>query len=171
MKFKLNINLLFLLLVIGTLFSCKSSAPLPSSINTTRTITEIEVKHDTIFKVEADSSFYHAYLKCVNNKVVLDTTKPVTTSKPTNRIAVPKVALNNNQLQVDCEAKAQELLAEWKSKHKTETIETIIERPYPVERDLTFFQKLFIIAGKILLGAALIVGIGFILKLKKIISI
>ncbi|AZI55683.1 hypothetical protein EIB75_10655 [Epilithonimonas vandammei] len=52
------------------LVSCVSrKPPEPVTIEKTRTVKEI-VK-DTIYQVEADSSFYYAYVECINGKPVL----------------------------------------------------------------------------------------------------
>lgn len=167
MTFKATLNLLMLILVIGMLSSCKSSIPLAST-NTTKTVTVKEIVHDTFIKVEKDSSYYKALLKCIEGKVVV---KEIIKEVPGKHIAPPKVTINNDQLEVDCEARARELLLEWKSKQKTEVITIEKNIPYPVERELTFFQKLFIWCGKILLLLLLILGVGWILKIKKLITL
>ena len=73
----------FLLLTITLLlWSCKPRE-LPKEkevVTITKTITEIQ--RDTLIKVEADSSFYNALVKCQNGKPVL--------SHPTNTTAQEK---------------------------------------------------------------------------------
>jgi hypothetical protein len=168
MKFKQTIILAFLLLFIAV--SCKSTKPvLPSNTNTVKTITITQVLRDTIFKVEKDSSYYKAWLKCQDNKIVIVKEKksPTTASK---LLQPPSVSIVDNVLQVDCEARAQELFFQWQEKFKEEVTQTEIRTPYPVERNLTWFQSLCIILGKgflIIIAGSIIL---FILKLKNYIS-
>lgn len=168
MKIKDTLNLLMLLFVIGVLFSCKSSIPLAS--NTTKTVTITEVVRDTVIKVEKDNSYYQALLKCQEGKVVIDKT-PTTTPKATagKNLAAPKVNIDNNVLSVDCEARAYELFHKWKEVFKAEVVSERI--PYPVERELTFWQKLFIWFGKVFLILLLAALIYWLIKFKKYITL
>lgn len=170
MKFKTNPNLLMLLFVIGVLFSCKSSIPLAKE--TTKTVTVTEVVRDTVVKVEKDNSYYQALLKCQEGKVVIEkpTSNYAEKTSPGKNLLPPKVNIDdNNLLSVDCESKAQELFFQWKEKF---TAEVVSERiPYPVERQLTFFQKLFIWFGKVFLGLMAAGFIYWIFKFKKYITL
>lgn len=151
-------NLLIIAFIFAvTLQSCKCADALPGA---TKTTTITEVVRDTIFKIERDNSYYKALLECQNGKVVIKD-KPQTTK--TKNLKAPKVAIKDNQLTVDCEKKAQELYAQWVEKSKSE----LIEKPYAVERQLTFWQKLYIFCGKLFLFIVLISIVGLILNLKK----
>lgn len=140
--------LLFVLTIL--LVSCGSRKSAVVQNNTVKTITE--TVHDTIFKIEKDSSYYQALLDCQDGKVIV---KNVSQSEPGRTLKSPKVRLENNILQVDCEAKAQELFAKWKSTHETEVIR--ITKEVPVTTNvLTWWQqtkiKLFWFFGAILLA-------------------
>lgn len=164
MKFKTYPNLLMLLFVIGVLLSCKSSIPLAKE--STKTVTITEVVRDTVVVVEADKSTYQALLKCQEGKVVIDqttATQPKTTGG--KKLSAPKVNIKDNTLKVDCEQKAYELFHQWKEVFKAEAVSERI--PYPVQRELTFWQKLFIWFGKVFLILLLAALINWLIKLKK----
>lgn len=139
--------LLFVLTIL--LVSCGSRKSAVVQNNIEKTITE--TVHDTIFKIEKDSSYYQALLDCQDGKVIV---KNVSQSEPGRTLKSPKVRLENNILQVDCEAKAQELFAKWKSTHETE-VTTIIKEVPVTTNILTWWQqtkiKLFWFFGTILL--------------------
>lgn len=131
MKNLKHIVLLFFSLVV--LASCGSSRPATTE---NKTVTFRETVHDTVFKIEKDSSSYLALLECQNGKVVI---KEVTRAEPGRNLNSPKVRLDSNQLKIDCEARAQELLAHYKDTH-TATVQTITNT---VEvNKLTFWQQL-----------------------------
>jgi hypothetical protein len=149
MKKIINTGCLLIVLTI-LLVSCGSRKSAVVQNNTVKTITE--TVHDTIFKIEKDSSYYQALLDCQDGKVIV---KNVSQSEPGRTLKSPKVRLENNILQVDCEAKAQELFAKWKSTHETEVIR--ITKEVPVTSNiLTWWQqtkiKLFWFFGAILLA-------------------
>lgn len=168
MTLKATLNLLMLILVIGMLSSCKSSIPLAST-NTTKTVTVTEIVHDTIIKVIEDKSSYKALLKCIEGKVVI--VPETKTETPGENLTAPKVNIKDNEITVDCVALAHDMFLKWTEHYKQEVIETETKIPYPVERDLTFFQKLFIWSGKIFLLLLLILAVGWILKIKKLITL
>jgi hypothetical protein len=91
--------------------SCSSTKPSVTDKEVT-TIKSVEKVHDTIFKTEIDSSTYRALLECRDGKVVV---KEVTQAEPGRKLKSPKVRIDNNQLSVDCESRAEELFAFWKS--------------------------------------------------------
>lgn len=152
-----------LLLLVG----CKSTNLPPDTNNTNTTTTITEVVHDTIFRVEKDSSYYQALLECQGNKVVI---KKPPVIRHSRSILPPKVSITeNNVLEVDCETKAQELFAEWKSKHTTKEKQTTITRHIRVPRELNFFQKSQIWLGRIFLMVLLGLAGWGLLKLKNFI--
>ncbi|GEJ34949.1 hypothetical protein FPN185_contig00114-0001 [Flavobacterium psychrophilum] len=57
------------LFVLIALASCGSSKPIVVQNETTKTITE--TVHDTVFKIEKDSSSLKALLECQGGKIVL----------------------------------------------------------------------------------------------------
>lgn len=146
MKNLKHIMLLFFSLVV--LASCGSSKPATTETKTvTTTITE--TVHDTIFKIEKDSSSYLALLECQNGKVVI---KEVTQAEPGRNLNSPKVRIDNNQLKIDCEARAQELLAHYKDTHRTDATQLVITKTITLEvNKLTFLQELQIWLGRIFL--------------------
>lgn len=136
MKNIINKGCLFFVLIM-LLVSCGSKKPVVVKNETTTKDTITETVHDTIFKIEKDSSYYQALLDCQDGKVVV---KNVYQSEPGRTLKSPKVRLENNILQVDCEAKAQELFANWKSTYKSKT--SVITKEVPVITNvLTWWQQ------------------------------
>lgn len=162
-----NISVITCFLLIAlALVSCFSRKPSqPVVIENTKTITEV-VK-DTIYKIEADSSFYNAYVDCVNGKPVLITNEmhgsgkaKLIKPKAGKYLDVPKVNLQNGLLTVDCNAKAQEIFKQWREKYIAEhTKETVY-----VEKPLKWFQKLLMSIGVLWLG---LIAINIIRKFTK----
>jgi hypothetical protein len=154
-----------LLALLGCLFltfavtSCKSTKP---TVNVTETATKttIEKVHDTIFKTEIDSSSYKALLDCRDGKVVV---KEVIQTEPGRILKSPKVRIDNNKLDVDCKAKAEQLFAQWKStqvndiQFKTNTITNTINK-------LTFWQEFQIKGFRILAIILLLLLVWSVLK-------
>ncbi|MDQ8012037.1 MAG: hypothetical protein REI96_06295 [Flavobacterium nitrogenifigens] len=140
----------FLLVAATCLTACKSSKPITLTEKYIETVTE--TVHDTVFEVGADSSSYKALLECRNGKVV---PKEVKNASPGKKLKAPKVTIRDNVLTVDCEAEAQKLFAQWKSKQITKT--TLKPTPIYIERELTFLEKFFMVLGKISL---LLIAIG-----------
>jgi PBP1b-binding outer membrane lipoprotein LpoB len=152
-----QMGLLFLALVL--LASCSSSKPAPTE-SVTKTITITETVHDTVFKIEKDSSSYRALLECQNGKVVV---KAVTQAESGRSLKSPRVRVENNKLSVDCEIKKQELYAFWKSKQVKEVqVQTLRITKYI--NQLTFWQKLQIWLGRIFLMVLGYYAIRFALK-------
>ena len=147
-------GLLFLALLL--LVSCNSSKPALTE-SKTQTITIKETVHDTVFRIEKDSSSYRALLECQNGKVVL---KNVTQAEPGRKLKSPRVRVENNKLSVDCEINKQELYALWKSKQVKEVqLKTLRVTEY-INR-LTFLQEVQIWLGRIFL----VVLVCFIIRL------
>ncbi len=141
-------HIVLLLFSLVVLVSCGSSKPTTSE-NKTQTITVKETVHDTIFKIEKDSSSYRALLECQNGKVVI---KQVIQAETGRTLKSPKVRLDSNELKIDCEAKAQELLAQYKNTHRTDATELVITKTITIEvNKLTFLQELQIYLGRIFL--------------------
>ena len=122
-----------------------------------------EIVHDTTFFTVPDTATYKALLDCQNGKVVIKEIYTNTSGK--THLKKAKVKIDNNKLSVDCEAKAQELFARWKSQHKVTTKYVSVKSVVP----LTFFQKVQIWFGRIFLFILLLLAVGWILKFKKII--
>lgn len=139
-------HIVLFLFSLVVLASCGSSKPTTSEKQTITTTVK-EIVHDTIFRIEKDSSSYQALLECQNGKVVI---KEVSQAEPGRKLKSPRVRLDSNQLKIDCEARAQELLAHYKDTHKA-TSEIII-RKIPIEvNKLTFLQEFQIWLGRIFL--------------------
>lgn len=121
------------LFVLITLASCVSRKPIVVQDKNT---TIIETVHDTIVTIEKDSSSLKALLDCQNGKVVV---KNIVQSEPGRNLKSPKVQIADNIIKVDCEARAQELLAHYKDTHQTTA--TTITNTIEVNK-LTFWQQL-----------------------------
>lgn len=146
------------------LVSCKSRRPAePIIIEHTKTITE--KVHDTIYKVEADSAFYQAFVECKDGKPRI---VPQTVQKKDGKNTTATVKLQGNTLSVSANQKALEIFKTWKSQYISEIKPQIVEVPViqKVEKELNFWQKTQMWAGRIFL---LLIGlsiIGFLIKLK-----
>lgn len=166
LKFK-NSLFCFLLvcLLVTTLSACKSSSvvlPTATTENTTNKIITI-VKRDTVFETKQDSSYYKAYLSCVNGKVVFDQNTKAET-KAGNHVQPPKVIIKDNILTIDCHVEAQKLLAQWKETYIKEHASTIKKIPYPVPIALTYWQQTQIVLGRLLLALVALLGVGLLYR-------
>ncbi len=154
--------LIFLFVAFVLVISCRSPKPVQNE-NKIQTITITETLHDTVFKIAKDSSSYNALLDCINGKVVL---KNVIQAEPGRTLKSPKVRLDNNILQVDCNLKEQELYAAWKSKQVKDVQEKTITVTNYVNY-LTFWQKVQIWLGRLLLLLLLFLMARFVYKYYK----
>lgn len=168
-------NILFFIL---TLFfvslgvvSCVSKKPQePVIIEKTKEVfTTIK---DTVFTVKADSSYYYAFVDCVNGKpVIRETPETKSQSKPGTILNQPKIKLNGNALEVECYKSAQELYHQWRETYIKEHEQTPIYVDQPVYKDkpLTWFQTTQIWLGRIFLGFLAVIVLVLILKWKRLI--
>ena len=164
---KLKAMFICLVVLVFALTGCKSSVtaiPKPSTYEVKEITTTITVR-DTVLKIEADSSYYKAYIECVNGKPVIK--NPV--SKPGKNLNPPKVVLDNNILKVDCEAEAREKFVQWKEKFTKDFRSKTIEVPYAVPTPLSQFTVVQIWFGRVFIFLLLAFIIGGILRYKKII--
>jgi hypothetical protein len=145
------------LLVLITLASCTSNKPVVMQ-NETKTITE--TVHDTIFKTEKDSSSIKALLECQNGKVIF---KNIVQSEPGRTLKSPKVRIVDNVLQVDCEARAQELLAHYKNTHEAKFL--TITKTIEVNK-LTWWQQTQINGFWLLAFIMLLIAVWKVIKYK-----
>lgn len=154
-----NLKTLCCFVLFAILASCGSSKPpIVTEKETIKTITQ--TVRDTIFKIEKDSSYYNALLECQNGKVVI---KQVVSAESGRSLKSPKVRVENNQLLVDCEARAQELLA-----HYLDTKEIVVQTiriPYKVN-ELTFWQTQQIYLFRIMAIVLVLLGLWFYIKSK-----
>ena len=162
---------LLFIIPLGAVVSCKAVKPrAPVVIQNTREV--IKTIRDTVYRVEADSSYYEAYIDCIKGKPVLrETLQTQKQSKPGVILEKPKVNINNGLLQVDCNKKAQELFKQWQETYIKDTtqIPIYIDQPVFTEKPLTWFQKMQIWLGRIFLGLIGAILIAVILRWKKII--
>jgi hypothetical protein len=155
-KLKYFAFLLFFLLIV---ISCRSPKSIQNE-NKVQTITITEMLHDTVFKIAKDSSSYNALLDCINGKVIL---KNVIQAEPGRTLKSPRVRLDNNKLSVDCNLKEQKLYAFWKSKQVKDIQEKTITITKFVNH-LTFWQKVQIWIGRLLVIALLLLTARFVYK-------
>ena len=147
------------LFVLLTMVSCGSSKPIVLQNETIKT--KIETVHDTVFKIEKDSSSIAALLECQNGKVVI---KNIVQSESGSKLKIPKVRIRDNLLQVDCEAIAQQLFAQYKNTFESENK---TEQLPPIEvNKLTFFQQLQIKCFWIYILITVIVAVWVFIKSK-----
>jgi len=164
---------LFIFLIICSLvvFSCLSKkTPEPVILQNTREVTR--TVRDTTYIIEADSSFYTAYIDCVNGKpVIRENSETKAKSKPGKALQIPKPKIEGNALTVDCYANEQELKKQWEETYIKEHEQTpiYIEKPVEVEKPLTFWQKTQIWFGRILIGILSLFIIIGVLRWKRLI--
>lgn len=139
------------LFVLATLVGCGSGKPIVVKNETTKIIKEMV--HDTIFKIEKDSSSLEALLECQNGKVAI---KNIVQSEPGRSLKSPKVRLSDNVLKVDCEGRAQELFAQWKDSYISQ--DTVTQLPPIITNELNFWQKLQINGFRIYIGLTLLLA-------------
>lgn len=155
--------------------SCKSKQT-PGE-TTERIIHKTETVKDTILIVEKDSSYYSAYIDCVNGKPVLvqsqsqisnyneksgtKATEPI--SKPGKYLDIPKVNLKDGLLTVNCEKKAQELFFSWKETFIQEWEITHQPSP-PIEKELTTFQEVKMAVGNLVIWLSGLISIAFLIR-------
>lgn len=147
-KYQLIFCCLFVLL---TMASCGSSKPIVLQNETIKT--RIETVHDTVFRIEKDSSSIQALIECINGKPVI---KEIVQSESGRNLKSPKIRFQDNLLRVSCEAEAQRLFAQYKSTYVGET-KTIQLPPVEVNK-LTAWQKLQINLFRIYAGLTLLLA-------------
>lgn len=159
-------SFILILCAASLLTSCKPRS-LPSEkevVTITKTITE--VKRDTIVKVESDSSFYEAFIECQNGKPILlhrsnfgneNDSYKITAGK---NLQPPTVNLSDaGKLKISCQYLANQLKVTLKEKQILESklSEKTITPPLEyIEKQLSWWQKLWLTLGKILSAALLI---------------
>ncbi len=134
-----------------------------------------EITHtvkDTIYKIEADSSYYYAFVDCISGKPVLR--EPVESkSKPSagKTLKIPDVKLDGNLLSIECYQTAQEFYKQWRETYIKEHEQTpiYIDKPVEVETPLTSWQKTQIWFGRIFIGILSIFIIIGVLRWKSLI--
>lgn len=166
MKRLLVLFLLSFFLFSGLLLSCKSNAPLTE--NKEKIITIKEIVKDTVLKIEKDSSYYAAYIDCVNGKpVIRELQKPLPSDKDTGQskkgknLDIPNVKIDGNILKVSCYQEARDLFFKWKEQYIKEfEKETKIPPPVIIERNFSWWEMTQLWIGRIVL---FITGISLIL--------
>ncbi len=133
MKSLKHIVLLFVSLTV--LASCGSSKPAIIGNKESNSVITQTI-HDTIVKIEKDSSSYKALLDCQNGKIII---KQVTQAEPGRILKSPRVRLEGSALIVDCEARAQQAVLHYINTHQVDTTTNTI----PVRvNELTTWQEI-----------------------------
>lgn len=151
-----------IVLVMFLMLSCKSrkAAETPEPIYLEKTIVEKQVQRDTVIVSKADSTFYNALIECQNGKPFI-----ISSQLKDGKNLQSSVQLNGNALTVKTIKKQEDIPVMVVEKIRTETIPQIIykDKPIYIEKQLTFWQKVQIWAGRIFLGLiAVLIGIQFI---------
>lgn len=132
--------------VIIFLTSCKTKERVITN-DVIRTIDKTVTIRDTIIEIEKDSSYYSAYIECINNKPVL---KPKD-SKSGKNLKEPNVKLNNGLLEVECETRAQQLFIQWKEQYIKEYESQHTNDPVYIEISFRWYEKVLLVIGAITL--------------------
>lgn len=161
----------YLIFVSLVVFSCASKkTPAPVILQNTKEV--IKTVRDTVYKVEADSSYYEANIDCANGKpVIRETAATIQKSKAGKSLNIPKTKINGNTLSVDCYAKEQELKKQWEETYIKEHEQTPVYIKTPVEevKPLSWWQKTQIWFGRIFMGILLLFIIIGVLRWKRLI--
>lgn len=140
-------NFIFVFLILAVAVSCASKKHAePVLVETTKTITQIS--RDTVFSVKADSSFYRAYIDCVNGKPVFKNEQ----SKPGTNLKAPKVVFKDRFLQVDCKIDSSKIALKWLEKNITIEKPKVVFVPkeVSVEKPLNWWQKTQMALGRLM---------------------
>ncbi|SHF31535.1 hypothetical protein [Chryseobacterium vrystaatense] len=168
-QFVFFITLFFVLLV---LVSCANRKPQePVVIEKTREVHTV-VK-DTIFRIEADSTYYHAFIECINGQPVLKEAKVKENrnDKSESGLMKPKVSLTQGSLSIECYKQAQESFKTWRETYIKEHEQTpiYIEKPIYKEKALSWFQTTQIWLGRIFLGVLALFALVLLIRWNRII--
>lgn len=168
---------IFSFFLLGSLLltSCKSKQ-LPGETKET-IIHKVETVKDTVLVVEKDSSFYSAYIDCVNGKPVLvqsekqikdfkdknpGTSATGPKSKPGKNLKAPNVILENGLLKVDCQKEAEKIFFSWKETFIKEW--ELTHKPVLVEKPLTRFQEIKLAIGTLVIWLLGLAAFAFLIR-------
>lgn len=146
---------LFCLFSIPVLWSCQKKLTTgPGITDTSRIKTLVEIKEvvkDSIVRVPADSSWLKALLECDSSGEVL--IKQIAAYKAGVHAQVPKVSISGNMLSVFNPVDSFLIYLKWKERDyfrvTDSTSKTTITLPPVRVNYVTWWQKLFIVSGKI----------------------
>lgn len=163
-------SILFLIFIsLVAVVSCINRKP-QDPVIITKTKETIKTVRDTTYVVEADSTFYHALIECVNGKPVLREPKVINPKNKDSGLQPVKVTLDGNNLTVEANKIIQKLHKEWEElyvkEHEQKPI--YIKVPVEVEKPLTLWQKTQIWFGRIFMGILTILLIIGVLRWKRI---
>lgn len=155
-----------LVLIAALLLSCKPRELPKEKEVVTITKTIKEVLRDTLIQVQSDSSFYEAFIECQNGKPVLhqrsDFGKENESYKITSgkNLQPPTVLLTEaGKLKIFCQYLANQLKVTLKEKQILEeklSEKTFLPPPLLIEKQLNWWQKLWLNLGKVLSASLLI---------------
>ena len=157
-------NFIFVFLILAVAVSCVSKKHAePVLVETTKTITQIE--RDTVFSVKADSSFYKAYIDCVNGRPVVRNEQ----SQPGTNLKAPKVVFKDRFLQVDCKVDSSKIALKWLEKNITIEKPKVVFVPkeVPVEKPLNWWQKTQMTLGRLMAFQIILFIIYLLIKFLK----
>lgn len=158
-------NSISILFCLAQLVSCGSRKPLPPE-TITGTLVVKQVIRDTVLKVQADSTYYHAWIECVNGKPVLREPKPENKEKRAKNqdhkraLQKPKVILDENgKLTVECRKEVEQVKAQLTAYYESRLKE--YTQPVEIEKPFAWYHKILMWAGGIFLFL-----IGFVVTIK-----
>lgn len=160
-------NAISILFCLALLVSCGSRKPLPPE-TITDTLVVKQVIRDTVLEVQADSTYYHAWIECVNGKPVLREPKPENKEKMTmnqdqgKALQKPDFILDESgKLTVECRKEAEQLKAQLTAYYESRLKERI--QPVEIKKPFAWYHKILMLAGGIFL---LLVGSVIIITIK-----
>jgi phage-related holin len=143
------------IVILISLSSCAAKKPLPPNVITTnKTIREIS--RDSTIVIKGEMSLKVVEIGCADGSK--PTVKNISEKKDTN-LKAPTIKETPNDsggitLAINCETEAQKLFLQWKEQFISEQITEKI--PVQVPFDPNWFQTLFMWAGKIVIGLAVV---------------
>ena len=159
-------NAISILFCLAQMVSCGSRKPLqPETI--TDTLVVKQIIRDTVLNVQADSTYYNAWIECVNGKPVLREPKPPKNGEQRTKsqdhkkaLQKPKVVLDENgKLTVECRKELEQVKAQLTDYYESRLREHI--KPVEIEKPFTWYHKVLMWSGRIFLFL-----IGFVITIK-----
>ncbi|WP_267402791.1 MULTISPECIES: hypothetical protein [unclassified Chryseobacterium] len=171
-QFIFFISLFFVSLVQVSCLHRKPSEPVIIE-NTKEVLTIVK---DTIFRTEADSTYYNAFIECINGKPVfrsseISENESIQRDKSYKGLLPPKVSLVNGNLSVQCYNQAQEFFKTWRETYSKEHEQTpiYIEKPIYKAQPLSWFQQTQLWLGRIFLALLALFALVLIIRWKRIV--
>jgi hypothetical protein len=151
------------LLIIGFLIMLSSCRPVQHIATTSKDSIRIErvtEYRDTMIQVPADSSWLQALIECDSNGQAY--LRQIENYQVSGRSTLPRVSLQNNQLQVNCRCDSAAIYAKYSRIYDRSSQSSTVKETVTIEVNrLTWWQKTQVYGFRVL---TLIIAAYFIIK-------